>query len=488
MNLMQAFLSKEKNIFSIDPQRIAVDQHNQQTGGARFAPYTHESAYGPEKAEAFSIKGIWLPEASCTALAAMSADIPASFKKQTDRGVHFLFLVHPESETLFQPLLQRFHHTLQEFQAISLSSVRTLLVDIPDGAGKPTSYFVKLSLNLNINGTVRTVSEKECASSLGNAATLRNLECAGITFMNDLCAFVPTPDGIDPSAVLPDNKAAEDRFGMIVREVPPFLFDSESHIQLIPFFALFHDNGWLEHMVNRSGLTATGFLQQYLLQPYAKVFVELLFFRHISIQAHGQNFLWQIDTDTGLPRQFMYRDMGGVNMLLTPENKKHLPESLTKPGYYYQSTHIQDAADAIETHWVISVLFNLTKRIVRSRTLREGDAVLGQWYESMSKGGYLGNWTSSDERAPYRHDESIPEKNFICYGYVEDLFKQALLTEITARGIDEQLAGKYAYLDGMIREYKDSSNETREWFRPLIHTLYSHWLAFKGIRPTETFV
>lgn len=333
-----------------------------------------------------------------------------------------------------------------------------------------------------MNGTVRTVSKKECVSSLGNAATLRHLQCDGITFMNDLCSFVLTPDGIARSALLSESKAAEDGCGMIVREVPSFLRDSESPSDLIPFFSLFHDNGLLEEMVARSGLTVTGFLQRYLLQPYAKVFVELLFFQHISIEAHGQNLLWQIDAETRLPSQFMYRDMGGVNMLLTPENKQHLPESLAEPHYYYQSTHIQDAADAVETHWVKSVLFNLTKRLVRSDTLQKDDAALRRWHEKMSTGGFLRNWTIPDAQDRYRHDESIPEKQFICYGYVEEMFKQALLTEIAARKIVAQLAGKYPYINDMIDEYKQFSSQTREWFRPLTYTLYSHWLALKGIR------
>lgn len=170
-------------------------------------------------------------------------------------------------------------------------------------------------------------------------------------------------------------------------------------------------------------------------------------------------------------------------MLLTPENKQHLPESLAEPHYYYQSTHIQDAADAIETHWVNSVLFNLTKRLVRSDTLQNGDAALRQLLEKMSAGGFLRNWTIPDGRDRYRHDESIPEEQFICHGYVEEMFRQALLAEIAVRRIDAQLTGKYPYIDDMIDEYKQFTSRTREWFRPLIYTLYSHWLTFKGIRP-----
>lgn len=484
INPIQTFLLHEKNIFPVTPERIAINQHHEQTGGASFAAYMHMSAYGPERRGTFPIKGIWIPEGSCTPLATMRTDIPAAFKKQTEEGTSFLFLIHPESENLFQPLLRRFHHTLHEFQAISLSSVRTVLIDIPDHAGKSTPYFVKLSLNLHMNGVVRTVSEKECVSSIGNATTLRNLQCDGITFLNDLCALVLTPDGIEPSAVLPESKAIEDGCGMIVREVPPFLLGSESSFDLIPFFSLFHDNGLLEDMVARSGLNVTAFLDQYLLRPYAKIFVELLFHRHISIEAHGQNLLWQIDNRTGLPCQFMYRDMGGVNMLLTPENKQYLLEPLADPRHYYQSTHIKDAADAIEVHWVKSILFNLTKRLVRSNLLRKDDIDLQQWYEKMSEGEFLPNWTVPDARDCYRHAESIPEKQFICYGYVEKMFMQALLAEIAERGIRAQVASKYSYIEGMIEEYKRFSSQTHERFWPLIYTLYSHWLAFKGIRIT----
>lgn len=477
---MRDFLKLEKNIYPVTPQRVAVDDNGEPVCGRQFATYRQYSDYGPERPASFALKGIWLTESECTWVAVTFEKIPQPFKRDSPEGPRILFLIHPESESLYAPLLRKHEKNIKQFQAISLSSVRSLLVDIPDENGGFFPFFVKLSVNAMIGNLVRVLTEKECISSIGNACILENRHSADMAFMRDLCAFIPVAGSIDPAAICGTSLSSGQHYGMIVREIPDFLLRKNSPSMLVPMFALFHDNGMLEGMVAASAMTVSDFLCHYLLIPYARAFVDLLFFHHISIQSHGQNLLWVISRLTGLPLQLIYRDMGGVNLLLPDSSDSPLPPVLSESKHYYQDTHLADATDALEHHWIAGVLFNLTKRLARSEHFRETDPVLGLWHAQMQHRNLLCNWNSEKDPDPYRHQETIPIASYMRYGHVEDLFKICLMAQIKARQIPHILAERYDYMSDLVGSYEtQGGDQSSLWFQPLIHTLYSHWLCLR---------
>lgn len=476
---MQLFLCAEKEIYPVTPQRLAIDENDKPVGGKFFSSYAHASAFGPERGDPFEIKGVWIPAQECIWAAGAKDPMSPLFRRENEAGTFFLFLVHPDSETLYQPLLKQFGHGVNRYLAVSMSSLRSLLVEIPDATGAMHYFFVKLSVNQTINNALRVLSKKECMSSIGSAIVLQNFRNEDMDFMRDLWTVVPKATAIDHSVM--DTRGVHgviEQCGMIVRAMPDFLMANDGQRELLPFFSLFHQNDLLETMVAASGLTVTNFLLQFLLQPFARVFVDLLFFHHISLEAHGQNLLWVISAATGLPECLMYRDMGGVNMLRTAENMALLPADLQSPDYFYEETHLDDACGTLEDHWVGSVLFNLNKRLLRSESLKNGDSALRAWAVNMADSGALCNWQLPGDRDSAAHQQRIPQSIYRRYGYLEEIFKHCLTAELYRREIPQTLARTYSYLPALMEGYATPAQEgLTAWFEPLIYTLYSHWLV-----------
>lgn len=493
---MRQFLALERNIFPVSSHRIYLDVLDQPAGGLSYLEYDCVSIHGPDAQQPFPLKGVWIPEEACDWVAIHDNAIPSVFIRTTQTRRSFLFLIHPDSETLFQPLLDRFYDTVITVEAIALSSTRSLLVRVPDVDGMYGYYFVKVSLNCIAGAVLRILTLRECFSSIGNACILerqaQDISCtteatqipgATISVMKDVCAIVPHAHFIARHAAM--DRTMSDRedlqCGMIIREIPAYLRDDFACVKPVPFFALWHDNGMLEDMVTCSGLVVTEFLKTYLLDPFAALIVDMLFFRNISIEAHAQNLFWLVGTGTGLPCGFAYRDMGGVNVLLTDDTIASLPDRLRDPTYYYHDSHVHDAATTIERHFVGSVLFDLTKRLVRSKALRADDPQLLAWYAQMKQRGVLCNWTlnACDDEAcsRYAHQTEIPEHQYVRYGYVEELFRQSFLHAVEQRDIRSHLITRFPYLRSMFAGFERGFvNSTQEWFRPFVASMYAHWI------------
>lgn len=93
-------------------------------------------SYSPQVFKPFFLKGVWIPEEEGELFSIFSNDFKNPFQRIKKNQKQFLFLIHPKSENLFFPLIEKYQKNQIEVPALSLSSFRTLLVSIPSKKSK----------------------------------------------------------------------------------------------------------------------------------------------------------------------------------------------------------------------------------------------------------------------------------------------------------------------------------------------------------------
>ncbi len=422
-------IPEDRVVWEIDPETgIAKD-----VGGYRVKTQKPSDAYSPDKFLAFPITGVWLPIEACHMFTTLDAfqECPLS---SADRK-KILFLIHPHSQSIYQGLLD--DPSLQKANcfALSLSSFRSLLVAIPKTQGKFELAMVKVSLDQEIEGVRRLLSMRECKLSVANTLILRQKmqeraaagqESLPISFVEDVLSYVP--------------KGYEDVGGMLYRPLPACLRPTEEakKIAVMPLLALYgvKNRDLFEKLVAESGLSLTEFLQNALLAPLAKLFVEMLLYHQTSIQAHGQNLSVVLQDNKII--SFLSRDMGGVSQVITsPEQEKMLPEALQDySAYSYIENHRKDAKKAFEEHFVQRALFPLTKQLCKTQQFLS-DENFKRWFDFVEGSGLLANWTTTlPNSMDDEHTINLPSRQAFCrYGYVEGWFARMMINYLKMSGI-----------------------------------------------------
>lgn len=402
-------------------------------GGYRVNTQKPSDAYSPDKWQAFPITGVWLPIESCHMFTILDAFQECPLMSADEKKI--LFLIHPHSQVMYQQLLDDPLLEKENCFALSLSSFRSLLVAIPNQQEKFELAMVKVSLNQEIEGVRRLLSLQECQLSVANTAILRQKmqertaagqENLPISFVEDVLSYVP--------------KGYEEVGGMLYRPLPACLRPSEEEkkIEVMPLLALYgvKNRDLFEKLVADSGLNLTEFLRQDLLAPLAKIFVELLLYHQISIQAHGQNL--SIVLQDNKIQGFLYRDMGGVNQVITRADEENmLPETLQDYATYsYVDNHRKDAKKALEEHFVQRALFPLTKQLCKTQEFLS-DESFKRWFDFVESRDLLANWTTTlPNSINDEHTINLPSRQAFCrYGYVEGWFARMMINYLNMSGI-----------------------------------------------------
>lgn len=440
-NALLDFLILEKHhLFLESGTRRVLNESGEVISGYGQVFTFKDDAYHPQNFYPFNLKAVWVPETEGE-LFMVDPLMASPFIRLNPQGLkEFLFLVHPKSEDLFRPLLEAFAHTLVEIPCLSLSSFRTLLVSLPHPNGRILAT-AKVSLDEQITNASRIISRKEAAGSVATTLVfknrLHNMFEKGITslqIMEDIISFVPNSRHVAES----HNHHPDRGASMIVRQVHPIFQDLQTNQRIVPLFCLLglKNQSFFNTMVAKSNRTHSQFLCEKIFSPYAKILLELLFSQRISIEAHGQNLLLIVDVNTLQPikgSEFLYRDMGGANALLTNDELAFLPPSLGKTDFFYFSTHHADAGTALEDQFVKKILFNLTKQMIKSKTsisCRE----FREWRLKMASTGHLPNWTRLTPDQPFwidnEHEQDLTVGTYMNYGFAERKFAQILIKEI----------------------------------------------------------
>ncbi len=264
--------------------------------------------YAPESKQTFAVKSYWIDADKLQSFTGdgIAPELRAIFTRTSGGRAQVRLLVHPESEELYRSFLaQSGAVAAPALQATATASSRTLLV-WPQG--KPgQACFAKLSLDKEIGGVRRTVSQGEVARSVGinnvlELARQRGELPAGFKFIPEVLSAIPR--GMSEG-------------GMVVRQIPREVLTGQ--VRYVPLFSLYAEGGpgekpLLAEMIARSGQSAEVFIRERIIRPFARQWIQLSVLSGIAPQPHAQNIMLEVGRD-GLPTgNFVHRDFGGFNL------------------------------------------------------------------------------------------------------------------------------------------------------------------------------
>ncbi|OFZ12805.1 MAG: hypothetical protein A2Z20_10670 [Bdellovibrionales bacterium RBG_16_40_8] len=313
---------------------------------------TQDINYRPESAQIFTVKTYWIDsDLLYTFQDAESLPISSTELVRTVKGhKQVLFMVHPESETFYAELLRN-ADIGPEYEGTPTASARTLLVWKKDNP--ELFFFAKLSLNKEIGGVIRTISESEVPRSVGTSMALNG----GRKTLSKNFAYLREFWGVMPRGF--------NRGGMILREVPKELITGK--LKLTPVFALYTStqdtSAPMLAMIKRSGLDSMQFILEKFLRPFAVHFLNMTIKQGISMEPHGQNLLVELNDNGDLTNTFYHRDFGGFNIDFEYRSDlgldflSNLPviNSMTKDYLILQ--HEQSLNNSLFTYFVGNILY-----------------------------------------------------------------------------------------------------------------------------------
>lgn len=417
-------------------------------------------SYHPHVFEPFPLQAVWLPIEDITLYNVLESTENCPLFKKENGHTFVLFFIHPKSAEHYELLLEKYKAQIETVFALSLSSFRTLLIALPEKDGCYKPIMVKLSLDEHLRGVSRLLSEKKCQVSVGNTAMLqhrlKNDDKLSINIMKEPLAIIP--------------KGYESA-GMIYRLLPDILnptIDNPEETSMIPLLSLLSVKNlpFFIELVNVSGLSVSDFLIKHLLMPVAEMLIQYCLYKDISFEIHAQNLGFVINKDNQV-KGLMYRDMEGVNLLMDQSDRETcLPANLQDESIYYFTTHIKDAAESVEFHFVQNVLGPLTRQLAKCSSFWESDESLEEWVAEAKKRGYLENWNLNSDSDEYA--TRLAYRKFFRYGHVEYLFFDCLMAKL-----EEYNCFDATTLDKLKDEYTHwEKNGEGVSFPPCTHTLF----------------
>lgn len=311
--------------------------------------------YRPENQNWYPLKAIWVPESELD-IALDEINFDSSIKKhfiRTKNGVReFRLLVHPESEKFYQELLLKYPADSKTFRATSTASSRTVLVEAEGGP----RFFAKLSLDVEIGGVTRTVPRGEVARSVGTSMYL-----ARESVENGSFGFLPEPLGISPQGW--------ERGGMILRTIPAEIQSGKK--KLVPLFSLYAkgDDGKtiLESLILKEKMKPEEFVKKFLLEPFFDGWTDWNFNKSVTMEAHAQNVLLELDENGRPSGRFIHRDLGGFNIDFDRKSEKAagLPTFTSVDEDYHQKFSINARKQSIHTYFDGGFLYNIDRELSR---------------------------------------------------------------------------------------------------------------------------
>lgn len=315
--------------------------------------------FRPESQAWFPVKSVWVPESELhSAIQEEEFDptLKNLFAKEEGGKRYLRLLIHPESEKFYSEITKKYPAETGIFEASSTASSRTVLVR-PKGKDGP-NFFAKLSLDVKLGGVTRTVPLGEVARSVGlsrYASALEKERKGPFTIMKEVM-------GISPKGW--------ERGGMILRQVPASVSRNEKG--LVPLFSLYARNGnqttLLEDMAKRAGMKPADFFAEKILKPFYEGWVDWNVNGAITMEAHAQNVLLEVDKNGDPTGNFVHRDLGGFNL----DTKSPLYRERAKLDIftdldtdYHQQFSAKARNQSLRTYFDGGFLFNVNKELKR---------------------------------------------------------------------------------------------------------------------------
>jgi hypothetical protein len=330
---------------SIDPGRLArLDS-------------TQSQAFSPESSDTFAVKSYWIDSERMNVFTA--DQVPPALRRVFFRTVgkrkQVLLLVHPESEKFYRDVTRGAPRG-NDFRAAATATGRTV-VTVP-APGDP-AIFVKLSLDREIGGLVRTVTARHVVRSIG---TMRVL---------DQEANLPEDFRVLPEVIGMVPKGMETG-GMIVRTIPHDIATGQR--RYVPLFSLYAappEGGppLLARMIASSGDDPTAFVRDRIIAPFIREWTSLVVEHGLIPEPHAQNVLLEIGKD-GLPTgHFLHRDFADFRIdfryrdKIGLETPRAMPLLTTVADDYGQGHIATEHLDRLDTYFDGGFLYNLDREM-----------------------------------------------------------------------------------------------------------------------------
>jgi hypothetical protein len=333
--------------------------------------------YAPASGAVFDIKTYWVDANKMHALMGegLSSSLKGMFTRTKAGKQQVRLLVHPESASFYKKVTKNAVRG-KDLKASATASSRTLLV-WPSGKGE-SACFVKVSLNKEIGGVVRTVPKGEVARSIGINNTLHTDR----SVLPKTFQFLPEVVGLMPKGM--------DRGGMIVREIPKSILEGKTKV--VPMFSLYakpagRGEPMLATMIKKSGMDPQRFVREKITRPFAKQFMALGLKNGVVMEPHAQNVLIEVGAKGQPTGRFFHRDLGGFNVDYQhrAEMKRpdaHTPTITTRAEDYHEAHHNDSLASALDAYFQGGFLHNAEKH---ARQWQKDGLIKGQ---AIAKGAF----------------------------------------------------------------------------------------------------
>jgi hypothetical protein len=363
-----SYLSRE-----VDTDKLSSPAQNDQ-----------DPKFAPEAKEVFDLLGVWVPAKQMLAFESggLTPELRNEFQRSREGHSEYLFLIHPESKSLYPKLLNQ-GFDQENFRAVATASSRSLLVWKTGHESHP--FIAKVSLNKMIGYVTRTIKGTETARSVGTSKLLE-----GAADLPANAIFL-----MEPFSLIPKGLATG---GMIVRQFPVEFLDGET--QFLPLFALYGGEGeaLLWDLIKRSGKSPHTYIREEIIRPFVQLWAQLAVEEGILMEPHAQNMLMEIKNGR-LTERFAARDFGGFNIdfKFRRKTRKFVPKNL--PNFtgnvdkdYFQASHGEMIFMGMYNYFEAGFLYNLEQK------LRKG-----------LKNGHLSQ--SEFDKNPSLHDLLLTEIN-----------------------------------------------------------------------------
>lgn len=312
--------------------------------------------YRPETGAHFSLPSLWVPEGDWHAFRTkeLPSDIRSDIEKEEGNQTFFRMFVHPLSQKLYQPLIEKYG-LLHDHSATPTSSARTLLV-FPNNSKSP--FFAKVSLDVVLAGTKRNIPAAEVIRSVGISDYVSKQNTLAPEFQ-----LIPDSFGIVPHDM--------SRAGQLIRPVPPSVLTNKA--LPIPLFSLYSPDErgitLFQKWVSESNLSPIEAAKKFITDPFASAWTQWAL-AGLSHEAHAQNVLLELNPQTERPTgKFFLRDSGGL--FLNPKahivSKADLASLPAPNGFFWDYQKWADTAENNSLHIFFAggFLFNLEKELKR---------------------------------------------------------------------------------------------------------------------------
>ena len=186
----------------------------------------YESPYQPSLGKVFPLKARWINQQYLTAFTGINSQLPEYFKRDSEQGEEYFFIIHPDSERYYKDIGVDDKH--RQCFATATSSNRTLLTWCKDKNQEIEKiFFAKTSLDKKVWGVDRTITYRQAVRSIGVHNILQSMSDAlpsNFLYFPEVLSLVPNRNMISKD----ENVQAAARGALIIREISEDLISSWS--------------------------------------------------------------------------------------------------------------------------------------------------------------------------------------------------------------------------------------------------------------------